>query len=142
MASTEYTAELDQINATVVGEIDRLRVLPQYCGARYMLVVENAVYDWMGMVCADYTGGQWDFYELSNGGFFMAMRGVESFDIEAPNYYSGKMSAEAAGITATLYALNEVACKTAQSHIVDLYYNLREYAVRHFESSEILRAID
>lgn len=142
MANNEYTAELDQITATLVGENDRLRILPQYCGARYMLVVENAVYDWMGCLDGTYSGGQWEFYELSNGGFFMALSGVESCNIDAPNMYSGKMSAEAAGITVTLYALNYVANQTAQRQIIDLYHALREYAMRHFEWSEICAAID
>ena len=142
MASTEYTAEIE-LTATRVADADRLRVLPQYCGARYMIATENAVYNWMSCLVTGYEVGLWDFYEVSNGTFFMVPCGEKNYNVEfAPNYYSGQMSAEAVGITATLYALNQMANHTAQHHIIELYYALREFAKAHFESAEIMRAID
>ncbi|WP_407240737.1 antirestriction protein [Escherichia coli] len=39
-------------------------------------------------------------WELSNGGFYMAPARDEMLNIEAMNYFSGQMSADAAGITA------------------------------------------
>lgn len=143
MANNDYTAELDEIKATIVPENARMSVLPKYLGARYMMVGEGAVYSWMGALSPEYDGGLWDYYELSNGSFFMAPSGVEKLTIEARgNGYTGTMSAEAAGITACLYAFAQIANQTAQAHFIDLYQNLRAYAVRHFECSEILAAID
>lgn len=143
MANEDYTAELDEIIATSVPENARMNVLPKFFGMRYMLVGENTINSWMRALCSTYEGGLWEFYELSNGGFYMAPCGVEKLDIQVRgNGFSGTMSAEAAGITVCLFALCQLANQTAQAHIVDLYYKLREYALRHFESSEILAAID
>lgn len=143
MANDDYTAELDEIKATAVPENARLDVLPKFFGMRFMPVGERVIYSWMGALCSSYDGGLWNFYELSNGGFYMSPAGVEKLVIEVRNNgYTGTMSADAAGITACLYAFNQLANQTAQPHIIDLYYKLREYALRHFECTEILSAID
>ncbi len=143
MANDDYTAQLDEIKAAVVPEMARLSVFPKFFGTRFMLVGESAIYNWMGALCSSYDGGLWNFYELSNGGFYMAPCDVEKFDvIVRRNHYTGTMSADAAGITACLFAFGQLANQTAQPHIIDLYYKLREYALRHFEASEIIAAID
>ncbi len=51
-------------------------------------------------LCREYRGAYWLMWELSNGGFYMAPARDEMLNIEAMNYFSGQMSADAAGITA------------------------------------------
>jgi hypothetical protein len=58
------------------------------------------------------------------------------------NGYEGTMSAEAAGLTASLYALNHLANHTRQERIIDLYYDLLKAAMDHPEAAEIMGAID
>ena len=61
----------------------------------------------MGRTCADYQGGLWQFYELSNGGFFMTLDRDEPMRLCWPdNYFEGQTSPEAAGIGITLMALS------------------------------------
>ncbi|WP_228291753.1 antirestriction protein, partial [Klebsiella aerogenes] len=36
------------------------------------IILEPTVFAWMDRFCADYHGGIWQFYTLSNGGAFMA----------------------------------------------------------------------
>lgn len=59
---------------------------------------------------AHYDGGEWDFYELSNGGYFMAPNSREHYRISVQgNYFDGLLSAEAAGMVATSFVLAQLA---------------------------------
>ncbi|MCB1841848.1 MAG: antirestriction protein [Halioglobus sp.] len=55
-----------------------------------------------------YTGGYWHFYVLSNGGFYMAPEGDSVFKVSCDNYFTGKLSADALGITACLYTYSHI----------------------------------
>ena len=93
--------------ATRVPVNRRMQFLPRFLG-HDMRAGEALVYDWMQALAPDYGGGYWEFYELSNGGFYMAPElGCETIRIRCPgNFYDATMSPDAAGIVATLYALN------------------------------------
>jgi Antirestriction protein len=60
-----------KIEAREVSNDERLQMLPRHFG-RHLLTVENAVYACMRQLSSRYTGGYWRFFELSNGGFYMA----------------------------------------------------------------------
>jgi len=59
------------INAREIPSDERLQLLPRHFG-RHMLTVEYAVYAFMRKLTNQYTGGYWHYFELSNGGFYMA----------------------------------------------------------------------
>jgi hypothetical protein len=85
----------------------------------------------------------WDFYTLSNSGFFMSYDYDETLTVLYPeNYFEETMSAEAASIGVNLFALNTLAWQTNSEKIVDLYYALRDYAAEHPEGTKIMRLID
>jgi len=65
--STEQICD-NVISATEIKGDARFNVLPQYFGA-FMMSVENSIFNVMGEISADYNGGMWQFYVLSNGGF-------------------------------------------------------------------------
>jgi hypothetical protein len=52
----------------------------------------------------DYSGGLWEFYTLSNGGFYMAPSTDVIFHVSCDNMFEGDLSGDALGITACLYA--------------------------------------
>lgn len=58
------------------------------------------------------------------------------------NGYAGHMSAEAAGITACLFAFSHLSFRIPADTISSHYYQLRDFALDHKESSAILAAID
>jgi hypothetical protein len=59
-----------------------------------MLKGEALVYGWLEQLSEDYTGGFWDFYTLSNGGFYMAPSGDKRFDIDVSgNGFTGELGA-------------------------------------------------
>lgn len=132
----------NQITSAVVPEELRLNVLPRYLG-RHFLTGESYVYDWAGRLCAAYRGGLWNFFTLSNGGFYMAPAALGHVAVRwHMNGYSDLMGADAFGITVTLFALCHLAEKTHDDTIIDRYHQLREFASQHVEAANILRAID
>jgi len=120
---------------------ERLECLPRHFG-RHQLIVEDAVYAFMRHLCAEYTGGFWHYFELSNGGFYMAPDGQRLKVRVSGNGFSGEMSAEAAGITACLFALSHLSFQIRTEVISNHFYQLREFVLEHQERRAILAAID
>jgi hypothetical protein len=56
------------------------------------------------------------------------------------NGFQGSMSADAAGITACLFAFNGSANRTHESRLIDADYGLRDYALRHHPEAAIIAA--
>ncbi|EBQ3335385.1 antirestriction protein, partial [Salmonella enterica] len=81
---------------------ERLMFMPKFFG-QYWHFVENHTYNWMRKLSpenkskylssaldkieAHYDGGEWDFYELSNGGYFMAPNSREHYRISVQGNY-------------------------------------------------------
>jgi hypothetical protein len=127
--------------ATLVAEGDRLGCLPRHFGSA-MLSFETSVYQFMELLCKDYTGGYWDYYELSNGGFFMAPSSATEWFFVCPNRFEGSLSAVAAGIVACLYALGNLLDESSPDSIIEQYYLMEDYA-RHLQEWPLIRrAID
>jgi hypothetical protein len=93
--------------------------------------------------CKAYQGGYWHFYKLGNEGIYMAPEIDEPLNLCVPgNGFQGQVSADAAGIIATLYTLNYT-CHTSQSErFLNLYHLLLNYAHQHPERHNIAGAID
>jgi hypothetical protein len=118
-----------------------MNTLPRHFG-RNMMRVEDAVYDYMRQLVREYSGGFWHFYDLSNGGFYMSPQ-IERVNLEvAGNGYSGQMSADAAGITACLFAFSHLSFRIQNDVIARHYYQLLDFALEHAEAAGILAAID
>lgn len=140
------------IVATMVPDNKCLNFLPHYLGQELMIRGENLIYDWMTKLSEDYIGGLWDFYNISNGGFYMAPSMTESLRVKVDdNGFIGRMSADAAGIVATLFALNKLACgvygtssdrSASACSPSDHCDRLVDFAYEHKEAKLIFRAID
>lgn len=141
-AHEKTVGEQTAIAAIKVDERRRLEILPHYLGRR-MFLGEVMIYATLDAVCVEYDGGYWEFYELSNGGFYMAPADETPLRIMVTgNGFDSTVSADAAGIISTLLALNQLSWKTRDAHCIHLFYLLREYALVHPEADLILRAID
>ncbi len=126
----------------VTSDAQRMEMLPKYFKGHF-LAAESAIYNQMRYIIDEYKGGFWEYYELSNGGFFMAPRGDHKYDFYVPSSGNeGQLSAQAAGITACLFAFSHMSFKPNTDHIADLYHLLKEYACEHAEASSILWACD
>jgi hypothetical protein len=131
-----------EVQAQMVPAHLRLTILPKRF-RRNMMIVEAAIYDWMRTLCLGYRGAYWEFYELSNGGFFMAPALNTRLEVKVDgNGFCELMSAEAAGITACLFAFSHLSFRIPDEAISDHFQWLREFAVLHPEARAILAAID
>lgn len=131
------------IVATELPEWKRLAFLPRFFGPRHMLRGEALVFGWMQRLAPAYRGGFWRFYELGNGGFYLApaVKGPLALTVEG-NGFDGELSADAAGIVASLFAIAELATATGLERLAEHYQHLLEFASHHPESALIHRAID
>jgi Antirestriction protein len=129
------------IEAHKVPDDARIHTLPHHFG-RHMLAVHDAVYRWMRRLAPEYSGGYWHFYELSNGGFYMAPECEPLLLRVEGNGYEGVMSSAAAGITARLFAFSHLSFRIADEVISSHYHQLRDFALEHREAGAILAAID
>lgn len=140
--STTHPSEPIAPTAVRIAQRDRLRALPRHFSVHSMLRVESAVYAAMRELACEYTGGYWHYYDLSNGGFYMAPDAVAPFAVSVHgNFFTGTLSPDAVGIVASLFGINRVA-NAGCERCIEHYYLLRDFAASHPEASAIFRAID
>lgn len=134
------------LHATVMPDGMRISFWPQHFGTiPQWITLEPRIFAWMNRFCADYSGGIWQFYTLSNGGAFMAPDADRNETWSLFNNLNGngvEMSAEAAGTAVCLIEYSHHACRTECDAMTAHYYRLRDYALQHPEAHAILRIID
>ena len=134
------------LHATVMPDGMRISFWPQHFGTiPQWITLEPRIFAWMNRFCADYSGGIWQFYTLSNGGAFMAPDADRNETWSLFNNLNGngvEMSAEAAGIAVCLIEYSHHACRTECDAMTAHYYRLRDYALQHPEAHAILRITD
>ena len=135
---------IKSITCNVVPEAQRMAVVDKLFGIQYVLVLEPAVFSFAETLAPAYTGAYWVFYENSNGAFYMAPRSDNIFAVSCENGFEGKLSADALGIIACLYAYSHLSFGdgTFAETCAAKYHQLREYVFQHAEAKAILRAID
>ena len=129
--------------AALVPDCQRLDFLPDCFGQRLVMRGEALLYAWMCRLCEQYGGAYWNFYRLSDGGFYFAPK-LEDLEIAVDgNGFQGKMSADAAGIVATLFTLSQLASETVGTgvaeHFIESYHS---FDAEHAEAIAIFSAID
>jgi hypothetical protein len=139
--------DIKPVTASLVSLDSRMDFLPKHFGMRRFITGESMVYMHLRNLCEDYISGAfWHFLELSNGGFYMAPDLDKTLRIQALNGFMGELTADAAGIVATMYALGHLAGMLEGTEegdpIIDRYHWLREFALDHAECGAIMRAID
>lgn len=145
---TSPQTDADSIVCTPVPDEQRIAFWPQhFCSIPQWITLEPQIFAWMDRLCADYSGGIWQFYTLSNDGAFTAPEpggdDSEKWTLFNPmNGNGGELSAEAAGIAICLMAYSHHACRTECDAMTEHYYRLRDYALNHAECSAIMHIID
>lgn len=130
--------------ATIVPEHRRLDFLPTLFGRSAMIVGEFTVYNFMERLSPlDYHGGYWEFYEQDGKPLFLAPASRQRFRITGGiTAFQGEVSAEAAGIIATLFAFAHLPFQHRSKLLPGVNDRLHAYVAGHPEISEILQAID
>lgn len=133
------------ITSTLVPEDQRMDITAALFSNHFPLQVEPFVYSITDNIAHEYNGGYWDFFTLSNGGFFMAPHADHQFNVSCENGFRGQMSADALGITSCLYAYSNLSFSdnAGLSEVCTQHFHLlREYALDHPEAGNIFRAVD
>ena len=134
-----------QITRLQVSDKNRIQHTAALFGIYYPFNIEPAVYSITSNLASEYRGAYWEFYSLSNGGFYMAPCSDKAYQVSCDNGFEGTLSADALGITACLYAYSHLSFTTnpAFADICSNHYQwLRAYMLEHVEVSAILSAID
>ena len=128
-----------------LNDSERIAFTAQLFGVHFPLLVEPFVYGVTEEMSREYKGGYWEFYRLSNGGFYMAPDSGSYFPVACQNGYEGVLSADALGITACLYAYSHLSFlgnPTLAETCAEQYHLLRDYMLEQTEAEGILGAID
>ena len=123
----------------------RTAVTSELFGLNFPMKLEPLIFNLTDHISDNYAGGYWDFYILSNGGFYMSPRNDEPFNVSCENGFEGQLSADAMGIVVCLYAYTHLSF-CGQNGFDEIcseqYHLLREFALDHHESRVIFSAID
>ena len=133
------------IERTLIDTSDRTSFTADLFGDAFPLKIEPFIFHIAGTQAQSYNGGYWDFFKLSNGGFYMALDADERYQVSCPNYYRGELSGDALGIVSSLCAYSHLSfsgdlpfAKNCAKH----FHLLRDYAGGHSEAVAIFGAID
>lgn len=128
----------------VVPDTQRITFLPRLFGEQHFFMAETQLFATMRRLSpADYGGGFWEFYERGGEPLYLAPKSQDRLRISWDgNGYEGEVSADAAGIIATLFTLSDLAITHQDPLLGDAFHRLYEFARGHPEAAEIGSAID
>lgn len=139
---SEASQEEKIVANLVDDEAERMEFLPRLLGMRNLMRGQNKPFEWADRLSNDYKGGSWKFFDLSNGGWYTAPAGDKKYNVQQNmNGYEGEMSADAFGITCTIFTLAEL-MQNGDEKLIAQYGALLAFATGHAESSAIFGAID
>lgn len=133
------------ITRKLVNNNQRINHAADIFGIHFPMRLEPFIYAITDKLAHEYNGGYWEFYALSNGGFYMAPGSYLPFNVSCENGFEGKLSADALGITVCLYAYSHLSfgdSSTFTEICSQQYHWLREYMLDHAEAGDILQAVD
>ncbi len=129
--------------ADLVPDERRMDFLPALFGLSLLMVGEHAVYNFLARLSPDYGGGFWDFLELDAAPLYLRPASDGRFRIHCEtNDYEGEVSADAAGIIATLFAFSHLSFRDRSERMANAYARLYAFAGDHPEARAIFGAID
>ena len=140
--------KIRRIEASPVEEERRKALLLRHIGPRWVSSFEQLLSQWMKRLSCHYSGDYWDYFELSNGGFYLTPSATKkTFLMTSPNFARENVSADAAGIIVTMLALTELMGMVdykgdgSLDSFTERYCALRNFAIEHTEREKIFSII-
>lgn len=137
--------ENTNITRKIVATRSRIKHTANLFGYNFPMKFEPFIYSLTRNLTADYKGGSWEFYTLSNGAFYMSPQSDKMFTVSCENGFNGSVTADALGIIVCLYAYSHLSFSEPNKftqQCANQYHLLREYIFQHAEIDNILQAID
>lgn len=129
------------ISETLVPDRERFEFLPKMFPGCY-LVAESTVNAIFRQLTESTDPVNWDFYTLSNNGYYMApsvTHGKFHRFVARGHSFTNVMSCRAIGVTTSLFALGAMVTKTDSAQLLDHYFALYDY-VPFLEESDLIQA--
>lgn len=142
MSTTSSSAP--SITRQLVPEDQRMAVVEKLFGINFPMRLEPCIFDTASSMFDDYKGGFWEFYRLSNGGFYMAPSTEEKFHLSSPNGFVCELSGDATGLVCCIFSYSMLSFQGDEFAKIcaEQFHLLREYVFEHIEVESILRACD
>ena len=96
------------VTRETVPEDQRMAVVERLFGIHFPLKLEPVIYGITERMADEYSGGYWQFYNLSNGGWYMAPDEDRVFHVKCDNMYEGDLSADATTVLGVVPLLQDV----------------------------------
>lgn len=139
-----FEITMNIITAQLLEGTQRVSHTASVFGINFPFKLEPTVFAMADRLAPAYNGGFWDFYELSNQGFYMAPASGRPFKVQSMNGFEGNLSADALGITACLFAYSQLSfgADAFAELMAEHYHRLRHFALAHHEAGAVLAVID
>lgn len=134
-----------RIVAVAVDEEDaRQKCLADIAGQSIVKTVrlEHAFFNAMYLFDDTYHGGRWDFFKLSNGGFYVALKDDKQFHMVSPNGFECDVDANTAGIIVSAFAYSNLSFGPNGEAFGEEYHKLSDFIFQHPEAGTIRAALD
>lgn len=143
-AALFFSEEFNMVYRNAVPDSERITCTSALFGLAFPLRLEPTVFAMASRLSSAYGGGYWQFWSLSNGGFYMAPNSSALFPVHCENGFEGQLSADALGIAACLYAYSHLSFggDALADQCAEHFHWLRDFALDHVEASAVLAAID
>ena len=130
------------IEARQIPNDERLQILPRHFGRHMLTIVTPCMRSCAGspLNIPAATGGTLSS-QTAGSTWRQSTRLTFNICVDT-NGFEGSMSADAAGITACLFALSHLSFQIQHDCIASHFHLLRDFALEHAEASVILAAID
>ena len=149
---TSYIPEAKESSSIAMQKVAEAKLfdfLPSMFG-KYYLLGESVVYSTMRDLCSSYSGGHWEYFDLTNGGRFMRLSSDAELEVSVTgNYFQERISCEGACLIVNLLVLGrlgesilDMGDEDAAEHLFNQRDLLMDFARTHGESEKIMRAID
>lgn len=130
------------ITAKIVSDQNKMAFLPKHY-RNHMLWAETQMYHYMKLFVPGYSGGTWNFIDLSNGAGYMSWKHDEPVKMEIDFIgFEGKFSADTASLIVALFVLTALAEKTLEDWAINGYWKLHEFAMQSTDSEIIQKILD
>ena len=136
-----------QMQTQIIPERQRRGTLArEFGGGLESIEVESMIFAVAHRLMPEYRGGFWDFVKLANGGFYLALRPEDQMLVSVEgNGFGGPVSGDAVGMIVSMMTYSTMSFATQgklQQRLVEHFHRVREYALEHPESLNIMMAID